>query len=54
MKVRKNALAEFFEALTVWESEIVTILRTNQAMKRLSACQQEEYDNATRCYMCRN
>ena len=54
MKVGENALAEFLDSLIVWEAEIVTILRTNQAMKRLSARQQEKYDNATRCYICRH
>ena len=52
MKVGENALAEFLDTLIVWEAEIVTILFTNQAMKRLSACQQKKYDNATRCYIC--
>ena len=37
MKVGENALAEFLDALVVWEAEIVAILRTNRAMKRLSA-----------------
>ena len=54
MKVKENALAEFLDSLIVLEAEIVAILRTNQAMKRLSARQQEEYDNATRCYICRH
>ena len=47
MKVGENALAKFLDSLIVWEAEIVAILRTNQAMKRLSASQQEKYDNAT-------
>ena len=54
MKVGENALAEFLDALIVWEAEIVAILRTKCAMKRLSVRQQEEYDNATRCYICRH
>ena len=54
MKVGKNTLAEFLDALIVWEAKIVAILRTNQAMKRHSVRQQEEYDNATRCYICRH
>ena len=53
MKVGENALAEFHDAPIVWEAEIVMILRTNRAMKRLSARQQVKYDNATRCYTCR-
>ena len=52
-KVGENALAEILDTLIVWEAEIVAKLRTNQAMNRLSARQQEEYDNATRCYICR-
>ena len=32
----------------------MAILRTNRAMKRLSARQQKEYDHATRCYICRH
>ena len=36
MKVGENALAEFLDTLIVWEAEIVAILRTNRAMKRLS------------------
>ena len=54
MKIEANALAEFLDTLIVWESEIVAILRTNRAMKRVSARLQEEYDNATRCYICRH
>ena len=54
MKVGETALAEFLDALLVWKAEIVAILRTNRAMKRLSCRQQEEYDNATRCYICRH
>ena len=50
MKVKENALAEFLDTFIVWEAEIVAILRTNRAMKRLSARQKEEYDNATRCH----
>ena len=54
MKVGENALVEFLDTLIVWEAEIVAILGTNIAMKRLSARQQEKYDNATRCYVCRH
>ena len=54
MKVGDNVLAEFLDALIVWEAEILAILRTNRGMKRLSARQQEGYDNATRCYICRH
>ena len=54
MKVGANALAEFLDALIVWEAEIIAILRTNRAMKRLTARQQEEYDNAARCYIYRH
>ena len=54
MKVGKNSLAEFLDTLIVWEAEIVAILRTNRARKRLSACQQNEYDNASRCYIYRH
>ena len=32
----------------------MAILRTNRAIKRLSARQQKEYDHATRCYLCRH
>ena len=52
--VGENALAEFLDTLIVWEAEIVEKLRTNRAMNRLSARQQEEYDNATQCYICRH
>ena len=54
MKVGENALAQFPDSLIVWEAEIISILRTNKAMKRLSASQQEEYDNATWCYIYRH
>ena len=54
MKVKENALTEFLDTLILWEAEIVAILRTNRAMNFLSARQQEEYDNATGCYICRN
>ena len=52
MKIGKHALAEFFDALIVWEAEIVAILRANREIKRLSVRHQEEYDNATWCYIC--
>ena len=54
MKVRTNALADFLDALIVWEAEIVAIVRTNQKTKRLSARQQKEYYNAMWCYICRH
>ena len=54
MKVGDNALTEFLDSLIVWKAEIVAILRTNRAMKRLSACQQEKYNNARGCYICRH
>ena len=54
LKVGENALAEFLDSLIVWEAEIVAIFETNRPMKRFSANQQEEYDNATRCYICRH
>ena len=54
MKVGENALAEFLDTLIVSDAEIVAILRTNRATKRLSARQQEEYDNATKCYIYRH
>ena len=54
MKVGENALAEFLDTLKLWKAEIMAILRTNRAMKRLSARQEEEYDNATGCYICRH
>ena len=54
MKVVENALAEFVETPIVWEAEIMEFLSTNSTMKRLSARQQDEYDNATRCYICRH
>ena len=54
MKVGENALAEFLDALIVWEADIVAILRTNCSIKRLSVCQHKQYDNATRCYICRH
>ena len=37
MKVGENALAKFLETHIVWEAEIVAMVRTNRAMKRLSA-----------------
>ena len=40
MKAGENALGKFLDRLIVWEAEIVAILRTNRAMKRLSARQQ--------------
>ena len=54
MKVGEIALAEFLDSLIVWEAVIVAILRINQAITRLSVLQQKEYDNATRCYICRH
>ena len=54
IKVGKNALAEFLDSLFVWEAEIVASFRTNWAMKRLSVRQQEDYDDATQCYICRH
>ena len=54
MIVGENTLAEFLDSGIVREADIVAILQTNLAMKRLSARQQEEYYNATRCYICRH
>ena len=54
IKVGENALAEFLDALIMWEANIVAKLRTNRAMNRLSARQHEEYGNATRFYICRH
>ena len=54
MNIGEIALAEFLDSLIVWEAEIFAILWTNRAMKRLSASQQEKYENATRCYICRH
>ena len=54
MKVGENALAEFVDTLIFWEAEIVEKLRTNRAMNGLIASQQKEYDNATRCSICRH
>ena len=51
---RRERARRVFDALIVREAEIVAILRTNRPMKRLSARQQEEYNNATRCYICRH
>ena len=47
MNVGANALANFRDSHIVWEAEIMAILRMNRAIKRLSARQQAEYDNAT-------
>ena len=52
MKVGENAQAEIFDSLIVWEAVIVTILQTNKVMTRFSTGQQDEYDNANRCYIC--
>ena len=54
MKVGENALAEFINVLIEWETAIVEELRTNRPMKRMSALKQEEYENATKCYICRH
>ena len=49
-----KALAKFLDTLVVCEAEILAILWTNQAMKRLSGRQQEKYNNAKRCILCRH
>ena len=54
MKDGENALAKFHDLLIVWKAEIVAILRTNRAIKRLNARQQEKYNHFTRCYICRH
>ena len=54
IKIGENTLAEFHDTHIVWEVEIVSILGTNRAIKRVSARQQNENDNATRCYICRH
>ena len=54
IKVGENALAEFLDALMVWWAEMFAILPTNQSIKRLSACKQDKFDNATQCYICRH
>ena len=53
-KVGEIALTEFLDALIEWETTIVEELRTNRLMKRMSAQKQEEYENATKCYICRH
>ena len=53
VKVGENALAEFLDALIKWETAIVEELRTNRLIKRMSAQKWEEYENATKCYNCR-
>ena len=54
MKVGENALSELLDTLIVWEAEIVEKLRTNRAMNRLNVRQEEEFNNATRIYICRH
>ena len=54
MKVIKNALDKFLDSLIMWEAEIVAIFWTNRAIKRLSARQQQNYDNVILCYICRH
>ena len=41
MKIKENAFAEFLDTLIVCKAEIVAILRTNRAMKRLNTRQHE-------------
>ena len=53
MKVGENALVEFLDVLIEWETAIVEELRTNGPMKRMSAQKREEYEYATKCYICR-
>ena len=50
----ENALSEILDTLIDRETEIVDILKMNRAMNRLTRRQQEEYDNATRCHICRH
>ena len=54
INVGDNALAEFLDTLIMLEAEIMAILPTNRAIKRLSTRQQKKYDNPTRCYICRH
>ena len=53
-KLEKTRSLSSLTRLSCGKSKIVAILRTNRTIKRLSARQQEEYDNATRCYICRH
>ena len=54
MKVGQNAFAVFLDTLILLEAKFLPICRTKPAMKRLNTRQQEEYDNATRCYIFRH
>ena len=54
MQIKEIAFATFLEVLILWKTEIEAVLRTNQQITSLSARQRENYENATRCYICRH
>ena len=54
MKFGPKARSDFLGELIKWEREIIAVLIRNKKMKSLNMRQQAEFDNATRCYLCRD
>ena len=54
IKFGPQALSDFLDELVKWVKEIIAVLIRNLKMKSLNMRQQAEYDNATRCYLCRH
>ena len=54
IKFGPQALSDFLDELIIWENEIIAVLIRNLKMKSLNMRQQAEFDNATRCYLCRH
>ena len=52
-KVGPRVLSNFLDELIKWEAEIVAVLMRNLEMKWLNVTQEIKFDNATRCYLCR-
>ena len=53
MKIGPHALSDFLDELIKWENQIIAVLIRNLKMKCLNIQQQAEFNNATRCYLCR-
>ena len=49
----RNALSEFLNKLIHWETECIEHLKRNAPMNKLNKQQQNDYDNAKQCYLCR-
>ena len=53
IKFGPQGLSNYLDELVNWKKEIIAVLIENLKMKSLNMRKQAEFDNATRCYPCR-